>query len=477
MKKTSTKIILLAQLIFCLCNVQKINAQTYDALNISLLGHYDDTTYVANNWVNSKYAGCWGWYNPADNKEYAIVGGSNGTYFIEITNPATPVVRDYIPGIQVNCVWREIKTYQNYCYIVSDDSPPNGLQIADMSYLPDSVHVVHSGNSIIEQCHTIFVDGNKLYGGYVRGGVVGFGTSMAVFSLANPAAPSLLRRLDQDDPTIGLVHDMFVRNDTVYASCGYDGLFMYKFNTNNTFSALANLTSYPEQGYNHSGSLTDDGHTFIFMDEVPDGLAIKSLDVSDIVNPTVVATFRSSIGDTPHNPFVIGNNYVVCANYQDGIQVYDISDPVSPVRTGYFDTHWQTTISDTMWSYLGCWGAYPYLPSRNLIAIDMQNGLYILNAASALGIPQNPAAPQNAANAYYDGSSNSFNVLISSAVKQNISIELFDMLGQIVYSKNNIFIAGSSAMTIGTNRFAKGIYTLNLKGENFSFTKKVCKPE
>src|SRR6185436_17573443 len=470
-----TKIILFLCLAGCLFSSQKINAQTYDALNISLLGRFDDTTYVANNWVNSKYAGCWGWYNPVDGKEYAIVGGSNGTYFIEITIPATPVLRDYVPGIQVNCVWREIKTYQNYCYMVSDDSPPNGLQIVDMSYLPDSVHVVHSGNSIIEQCHTIFVDGNKLYGGYVRGGVVGPGTAMAVFSLANPAVPSLLRKLNQDDPTIGLVHDMYVRNDTVYASCGNQGLFMYKFNSNNTFSAISNLTFYTEQGYNHSGSLTDDGNTFIFMDEYPAQLAIKSLYVSDITNPSVVATFRSSIGDTHHNPFVIGNNYVVCANYQDGIQIYDISDPVNPVRTGYFDTHWQTTISDTSWGYVGCWGAYPYLPSHNVLAIDMQTGLYVLNANSALGIPQNTPAVQNAMNVYYNGNTDNFNVMINSAVKQRITIQLVDIPGQIVYSADNSFMAGSTPLTIGAGRLANGIYTLNLKGENFSFAKKVCK--
>jgi choice-of-anchor B domain-containing protein len=477
MKKISTITLIIVQLIFCFIIFQKIQAQTYDALNISLLGHFNDTTYVANNWVNSKYAGCWGWYNPVDGKEYAIVGGSNGTYFIEITNPASPVVRDYVPGIQVNCVWREIKTYQNYCYMVSDDVPPNGLQIADMSYLPDSVHVVHSSNSIIEQCHTICIDGNKLYGGYVRGGVVGPGVSMAVFSLANPAAPALLRTLNQDDPTIALVHDMYVRNDTVYASCGYDGLFMYKFTPVNTFVPIGNLTSYPDQGYNHSGSLTDDGNTFIFMDEVPEQMAIKSLDVSDILNPNVVATFKSSLGDTPHNPFVLGNNHVICANYQDGIQIYDITNPANPVRSGYFDTHYQTTISDTSWGYLGCWGAYPYLPSHNIIAIDMQNGLYVLNALNALGMPENHSSIQNSANAYYNGISNNFNIVINSSVRQDLIIELFDMLGQTVYSSAKSFNAGASEMTISAGGFANGIYTVRLKGENFNYAKKICKPD
>ncbi|MEO5572110.1 MAG: choice-of-anchor B family protein [Bacteroidia bacterium] len=477
MKKISAITILFFELLFCFVLIQKINAQTYDALNISLLGHFDDTSYVANNWVNSKYAGCWGWFNPADKKEYAIIGGSKGIYYIEITDPKAPVLRDYLPGINPNCVWREIKTYQHYSYMVSDDVVPNGLQIADLSYLPDSVHIVHSSNSIIERCHTIFIDGNKLYGGLVRGGVAGPGSSMAVYSLANPEAPSLLRTLNDDDPTIGLVHDMFVRNDTVYASCGNQGLYIYKFNPSNTFSTLSYLNAYPYQGYNHSGGLTADGKTFIFMDEVPQHLPIKSLDISDLANPVVVANFKSSEGDTPHNPFVIGNDYVVCCNYQDGIQIYKISDPAHPVRTGYFDTHWQTTISDSSWGYTGCWGAYPYLPSGNMIVTDMQNGMYILNAAAALGIPQNAPVGQNSANIYYSGNDNSFEMQITSATRQKMNLELFDVLGQLIYSSGENLDPGVASKSINAAGFAKGIYIFSLKGDDFNYTKKIFKPE
>jgi hypothetical protein len=49
------------------------------------------------------------------------------------------------------------------------------------------------------------------------------------------------------------------------------------------------------------------------------------------------------------------------------------------------------------------------------------------------------------------------------------------MLGQIIYLENNSFIAGSTPMTIDAGRLANGIYTLNLKGEDFSFARKVCK--
>ena len=47
-------------------------------------------------------------------------------------------------------------------------------------------------------------------------------SSMSVFSLKeDPTKPEFLRLLSDDYP--GDVHDMFVRNDTVYASKGYDG--------------------------------------------------------------------------------------------------------------------------------------------------------------------------------------------------------------------------------------------------------------
>lgn len=36
-------------------------------------------------------AGGWGWTDPNNGKEYAIVARSNGTAFVDITNPTTPV--------------------------------------------------------------------------------------------------------------------------------------------------------------------------------------------------------------------------------------------------------------------------------------------------------------------------------------------------------------------------------------------------
>ena len=88
-----------------------------------------------------------------------------------------------------------MKTYQNYCYIVTDDAQPNKFTIVDMKYLPDSVLIVHYGNTYFERGHTIWIEKNRMYIGattYSSGS-----SCMTVWSLATPTAPLLLRRAEQ----------------------------------------------------------------------------------------------------------------------------------------------------------------------------------------------------------------------------------------------------------------------------------------
>lgn len=99
--------------------LSQFKAQTYSSLNISLLAHLDPETDNTGS-EGRKYSGCWGWYQAAKSKEYALVGTSKQTYFIDVTNPNAPVVVDSVRARHTGCTWREIKTYQNYCYMVSD---------------------------------------------------------------------------------------------------------------------------------------------------------------------------------------------------------------------------------------------------------------------------------------------------------------------------------------------------------------------
>ncbi len=336
-----------------------IKAQSYPNLNVNLLSHLDPEKDNTGGDAR-KYSGCWGWYQSAKNKEYALVGTSSKTYFIDVTNPTSPIICDSVKAKNSGCTWREIKSYKNYCYIASDGCTPSSCQIVDMQYLPDSVHVVYDDTTLFYQAHTLFIDKDKLY----AGGPTMYGTStksMFVYSLATPSVPVLIRRLEQDVPSITYVHDMFVKNDTIYASAGYQGLQILKLNPNNTFSLLASYSGYQMSGYNHSSWLTSNNKYLAFADEVPSQLPLKLIDVSDLNNIQALSTVNSHSLATPHNPYIVGNKWCWVSSYQDGLRLFDISNPSIPSEYGYFDTSPLYGVNDNFSTnaYRGNWGAYP----------------------------------------------------------------------------------------------------------------------
>lgn len=448
-------------------------SQTYPALNIKLLAHLDPETDATGE-DGRKYSSCWGWYQATKNKEYAIIGSSAKTYFIDVTSPANPVIVDSVLAVRQGCTWREIKTYQNYCYIVSDDSKPNTFQIVDMQYLPDSVHVVHNDSSYFSRSHTIFVDNDNLYCGAVTS-KDGISDNMRVYNLSNPEVPVLMRVLNQDFPSVNFVHDMYVRNDTVYASCGYQGFLVFKYNgTSNPFTSLALYTNYVQTGYNHSSWQTDNRKTMVFTDEVPKGLCAKVIDVQDLNNITLVDTIRSHLGATAHNPYIVGNSWCWLASYQDGLYLYDISTPSDTRIYGYFDSHPQHGINDNFSTnaYRGNWGAYPYLPSKIIIATDMQNGVFILEGDEyyKTGIKK---MPETDFMCYPNPAINELNVMISNHANQTLNYSIYNVLGQKVEEKD-IYIDSELYKTfINTANLAAGCYYFNFKLKDYQKTQKI----
>jgi choice-of-anchor B domain-containing protein len=457
-------------------------AQTYPSLNMSLLSlltpETDNTGFDGR-----KYSGCWGWYQANKGKEYALVGTSAKTYFIDVTNPLIPVICDSVMGKHAGCTWRELKTYQNYCYIVSDDAAPNSFQIVDMQYLPDSVHVVHDANTYFERGHTVWIDGTKMY---VGGMTYSTSTveSMAIFSLATPTAPVQLRTLSQDYPSIGYVHDMFVINDTVFASCGNQGLYVFKYNTvGNTFTQLGSFTGYTEAGYNHSSYITTNRQTLVFCDEAPTGLSIKFANVSNLNNITLSALAKPNTNPqmVAHNPYVLGNNYAFVSCYQDGLILYDISSPTTPTIAGYFDTHPQGGANAGnnygASSYRGNWGAYPYLPSGLIIACDMQNGIFLLQANAVTGNVTGIKERGNSmeVHVYPNPAGNFIQLSFVNPKSDTYQLEIRNVLGQLVHSENNTNDCSFPVTfkRIDVTGIESGTYILHLQAGEKQFQEKI----
>jgi choice-of-anchor B domain-containing protein len=443
----------------------------YAAENIELLGHWKNDTLDYTT-LQVHYNSVWGWHDQNKKREYAILGGNDGAYFIEVTDPKNPVLRDFVKGRRSNCTWREYKNYGNYLYLISDDAPPNSFQIVDMSYLPDSVHRVYDSDSLFVTAHTLFIDKDKLYCASVK---TKFNQHypIGVYSLSDPSNPVLLKNLRVDYPFIQQVHDMYVRNDTVYASAAYQGLHVFHFDEYNFFNPLGSLISYPGAGYNHSSWLTDNGKTMVFCDEVPANLPVKVIDVSDLSDITVKATFKSNEGATAHNPYILGNDFVVIAYYEDGVYIYDIKDPENPKVAGYFDTHPQNnnTYMPPANTYNGCWGAYPYLPSRNILVSDRQNGLFILDASKIIGKPQRPYRLFKT----YFSYDNHLVLEPSEAMNGEYLIQVFDISGKSVIVKNLTLLPGSKERISVDTVLSTGIYIVKITGKSTGYTQKLLK--
>ncbi|MFN8145746.1 MAG: choice-of-anchor B family protein [Bacteroidia bacterium] len=459
-----------ASLIWLLFFIAISSKAQFDHQNINLLDSFNDPAVTAEPVYGIRYQSCYGWANPADGKEYGIIGSTSGTYILDVTDPTQIIQRDYVAGRHTDCIWHEYKVYDHYLYIISDDAGNNSLQIADLSYLPDSVHVVYDGTSIFTHAHTLYIEGSFLYVASVSTG--SNYSTMNVYSLSNPASPQLLRRLDQDYPAINQVHDMYVVHDTVYASCGYDGLHIYKFNeTTFHFSEIGNLTTYPDQGYNHSSFLSKDHSTLYMCDEVPSGLAVKVVDVTDIANPTTVHTFTSNVGVTPHNPYVKGD-LLFLANYQDGLYVYDISTPSMPVQEGYFDTHPQNPAGTyPNPAYAGAWAAYADLPSGTILVSDMQYGLFTLDIGTILSTKNSIPAEQTVS-VFPNPARESAKIVIPGVANETGRIEILDISGRIIYNEQAEI--RSHNVRVNLHELQQGIYLVKFTGEKYQFSSRIC---
>jgi len=354
-------------------------SQGQNSMNVELLSNWKDLTLPASTTWNNTYNEVWGY--ASEGREYGIIGSTNGTHIIDITNPTMPEEVVFIEGASTGpqVIHRHFDNYGHYLYMVCDEGAAT-LQIADLSFLPDSAPIVYDSDELFSRAHNCFIDTATahLY-------VVGNSSWCSVYSLANPESPELLIDCRYDLPfwsSIGYLHDIFVRNDTAYCNAETRGLFVVDFSDISNPTMIGSLPVYVQQGYNHSGSLMADAPFYAMADETH-GMAIKIVDVSDMQNLMVTDTIRSGVNQfsIPHN-LLYHDGMLYISYYFDGMYVFDCSNPANPVLAGFYDTSLEPHADN---DYRGNWGVYPYLPSGIVLASDMQSGLWVLDPSQAIG--------------------------------------------------------------------------------------------
>ena len=321
--------------------------------NVTLLAHLDN--YAA-------YSACWS-YVHSDGREYAILGTDAGTSIVNITNPSSPYEVAFIPGLP--SVWREMKQYRNWVYI-STEAAGGGIQIVRMTD-PESPVLVKTYVTNFNRAHTVAVDTTRAL--LILNGTRfdGIPTGMRILSLADPENP-----VEVGSYLTDYVHDSWVRNDTLYASC-ISSAIMRVFNFANP-AAPTELVSWTYPGARtHSAEKSRAGRYLYACDEVNYG-TMKVFDMQDIFAHPKVREVTVNPLSIVHNVHVKQDTAFV-AWYTEGVRLFDLTDPSLPAEWGYYDTYGRFS-----GGFHGVWEVAPFYPSGTFIASDIESGLYIFRA-------------------------------------------------------------------------------------------------
>lgn len=306
----------------------------------------------------------WG-YADSDGNEYALVGTFTGLSIVDVTEPSAPV--EVFFGNGVNSIWRDIKTWGDYAYVSTEGGA--GIYIVDMSPLPGAITntTLFTGSTYpFTTVHNLYIDETgKLYN---FGSDNGTGGAIIYDLTSDPMNPVELGRFNDY-----YFHDGMARGDTLWGAAIYQGFFT-AVDVSDPANPVAMATKTTPGYFAHNCWISDDGNILFTTDEIESGY-IAAYDVSDFNNIFETDRVQSSPGNNviPHNVHVL-NDYLVTAYYSDGVTIHDAARPGNIIEVGNYDT----SPNFPGPGYHGSWGATPYLPSGNILAADIEEGLYIL---------------------------------------------------------------------------------------------------
>lgn len=334
----------------------------------------------------------WGWVSPVTGKEYALVGVNNGTAFLDISVPTAPVYLGMLPTHTVNSLWRDIETFNNYCFIVSEANN-HGLQVFDLMQLdnvtnpPVAFEETEHYNGF-GHCHTLNID---VQTGYCYcNGTNTYEGGLHIVDINDPLNPTLAGGFSLD----GYTHDCFAwsydgpdpnfAGKQVVLACNEDELTIVDVTDKSDCQAVASY-SYDNVGYIHQGWISKDKRYFFVDDELdegdlsnagtPSGTRTHLFDLNSLTEGVYMGFYESDSPSIDHNLYVL-DQFIYESNYRSGVRVLDavhIADGTLS-EVGFFDLY----PANDFIQYSGTWSNYPYLPSRLNLATHMYEGFYII---------------------------------------------------------------------------------------------------
>lgn len=358
-------------------------ADTFPCSNVDLLA------FLPLNQIGGGYASSsWGWTDPDTHHEYALLGRSNGTSFVDITDPSAPIYVGNLPTHTGESSWRELKTYGYYALVVSDRNGPHGLQIFDLRQLrnvtnppvtfSESAHYAGFDNG-----HTITVNPDTGYA-YING------------SNTCNGGPHIVDVRDPMNPKYAgcFANALYTHDSQCVTYHGPDTRYTNHeicFDSNQTKLSILDVTNksnlvelarpgYVNTGYVHQGWLTPDQSYFVLDDELDEMDYHHSAytyiwDMRDLTDPRLINVYQARFRAIDHNQYIVGDR-IYQADYRAGLRVLDATNIAQGKlrEVGYFDIF----PKDDLTEFNGAWNVYPF-HSNGVISISgIEEGLFIV---------------------------------------------------------------------------------------------------
>lgn len=294
----------------------------------------------------------WGWTDPFTGKEYALMGRSNGTAFVDISNPASPIYLGNLPTATGTSSWRELKAFDTQAYIISDSNGQHGMQVFDLTQLrtvaSPPVTFTAPRYTLFGSAHDIAInpDTGFLYVvGISTGGANACSGSLHMIDVSDPATPTFAGCAGSaytHDTTCVVYHGPDAQhrgkeiciNSNGNQSTG--GQVVVMDVTNKAAPALISARTYNGAGYVHQGWLTED-HRYFFEDDELDETNFGHnthtyvWDMFDLDDPVLVHTYIGPTTAIDHNQFIVGNRSYQ-ANYRAGLAFWTSPTPWPPSK-------------------------------------------------------------------------------------------------------------------------------------------------
>jgi len=397
----------------CLLSLVLYAGQARAAVSSGNVTLADSLTAVELGSIDGKISDVWGWQNPVNGKEYAIVGMREyGTSIVDISDPSNlmpPLPDQIIEGQDAY----DVKVYGHFLYVANRNQGPVQIWNIEIPEHPQPAGTIPLTS--IGGAHNLFIDEEEgtlfIAPGWESNEGGGDHWRVYIYDLSsNPAQPPYITEWNLNATYGSFPHDLYIRGNRAYIAHVRAGLMVVEFDAMYQIQNVWQAEYSRNRGdcatlneKTHSVWVSDDGQYAFTTDELGDytnldpAAILRIWDISDLNAISMVGFYdvpeeaqsgiigssceeiplvSGALNNSIHNVY-LKDKFAYISYYTKGLRLLDIVDPAQAVEVGYYDTPGKAADQDpNQPESFGSWGVYPYLPSGNILLSD-KDGLRV----------------------------------------------------------------------------------------------------